>query len=91
MIIKLSTTKNKRYDAIYENGIIVHFGSKNGSTYIDHHDKIKRDNYLKRHSKLNENWDDPYSAGSLSLWLLWGDYTTLNENHKLFMKKFKDV
>ena len=32
MIIKLSTTKKKRYDAVYENGIIVHFGSKNGST-----------------------------------------------------------
>ena len=88
MIIKLSTTKNKRYDAIYENGIIVHFGSKNGSTYIDHHDKIKRDNYIKRHSKLYEYWDDPYSAGSLSRYLLWGDHTSLNDNHQAFMKRF---
>ena len=27
----------------------IHFGSDVGSTYIDHGDKIKRKNYLKRH------------------------------------------
>ena len=91
MIIKPSTKKDKRFMAVYKNGVIVHFGSKNGSTYIDHHDKIKRENYIKRHSKLNENWHDPYSAGSLSRFLLWGDYKTLNENHQSFMKQFKNV
>jgi len=90
MIIKSSIKKDKRYMAIFKNNVIVHFGLKNGSVYIDHHDKKKRDNYLKRHLK-NENWDDPYSAGALSRWLLWGDYTNLNENHQAFMKKFKDV
>ncbi len=90
MIIKPSTMKNKRLMAIFKNNVIVHFGLRNGSTYIDHQNKIKRDNYLKRHLK-NENWNDPYSAGALSRWLLWGDYTTLNENHKYFMQRFKDV
>ena len=90
MKIEPSTRKDKRFMAIFKNGQIVHFGSKHGSTYIDHHDKIKRDNYIKRHSK-NENWNDPYSAGALSRWILWGDYTTLNENHQAFMKRFKDV
>jgi len=90
MLIKPSTKKDKRYMAVFKNGVIVHFGSKNSSTYIDHHDKIKRENYLKRHSK-NENWNDPYSAGALSRYLLWGDYTSLNENHKAFMQRFKDV
>ena len=90
MKIEPSTRKDKRFMAIFKNGQIVHFGSKTGSTYIDHHDKIKRDNYIKRHSK-NENWNDPYSAGALSRWILWGDYTTLNENHQAFMKKIKNA
>ena len=78
MKIEPSTRKDKRFSAVF----------KNGSTYIDHHDKIKRDNYIKRHSKLYEYWDDPYSAGSLSRYLLWGDHTSLNDNHQAFMKRF---
>ena len=71
----------------FNNGKIVHFGLKTGSTYIDHKDKKKRENYLARH-KVRENWDDPYSAGALSRWLLWGDYTDLEKNRKAFMKKY---
>jgi hypothetical protein len=37
---------------------------------------------------VNENWNNPYSAGSLSRWLLWGDFTSLEKNHKAFMKKY---
>ena len=33
----------------------IHFGSKYSSTYLDHHDKIKRANYLKRHRALGED------------------------------------
>lgn len=88
MLIEASTKKTKRYVATFDNGKVVHFGQAGGKTYIDHKDKAKRDAYLARHKK-NENWDDPYSAGSLSRWLLWGDYTTLDKNHKEFMKKYK--
>ena len=28
--------------------LMIHFGSKNSLTYLDHHDKHKRSNYLKR-------------------------------------------
>ena len=48
-----SNRKNKRYMAIFSDGKKSHFGLDTGSTYIDHHDIIKRFNYLKRH-EVNE-------------------------------------
>jgi len=72
----------------FANGKTVHFGMAGGKTYIDEGDKAKREAYLKRH-RARENWDDPYSAGSLSRWLLWGDSTDLETNHRSFMRKFK--
>jgi hypothetical protein len=87
MLIEASDRKGKRFKATYANGKVVHFGAKGGKTYIDEGDKTKRENYLKRH-KVNENWNNPYSAGSLSRWLLWGDFTSLEKNHKAFMKKY---
>ena len=42
----------------------IHFGSKDGSTFLDHKDKTKRDNYIKRH-RVRENWNEVY-AGSLA-------------------------
>lgn len=88
MIIKPSNRKDKRYQATFNNGKTIHFGQKGGSVYIDHGDKIKRENYIKRHA-VNEDFSNPYSAGALSRWLLWGDYKTLDENHQAFMKKFR--
>ena len=86
MIIKPSTRKDKRYQAVFNNGKTIHFGLRCGNTYIDHGDKIKRENYIKRHA-VNEDWTK-VNAGSLSRFLLWGDYTTLDANHQAFMKKF---
>lgn len=68
------------------NGKKYHFGLKNGSTYIDHKDKLKRQNYIKRHI-VNENWDK-INAGSLSRYLLWGDSTILEKNVKDYVKRF---
>jgi len=72
--------------ATFNNGKTIHFGLKGGSTYIDNGDKIKRENYINRHKK-NEDWTK-VNAGSLSRFLLWGDYTTLEQNHNVYMKKF---
>ena len=87
MLIENSTRKGKRFMATYKNGKVVHFGSDVGSTYIDEGDNLKRENYIKRHS-VRENFDDPFSAGALSRWLLWGDTTSLDLNHKAFMKRY---
>ena len=66
--------------------LTIHFGSKYSSTYLDHHDKVKRSNYLKRH-KVNEDWNQ-INAGSLSAWLLWGPSTDLYENLFNYLDKF---
>jgi hypothetical protein len=73
--------------ATFANGKTVHFGSAGSSTYLDRGDKKKREAYLARH-RVNETWSDPYSAGSLSRFLLWGDSTSLEANHQAFMRKF---
>lgn len=90
MLVKRSTRKNKRYMAHFKNGLIIHFGLLNGSTYIDHHDKNKRNNYIKRH-EIREDFKDAYSPSALSRFLLWGDKKTLSDNIKLFLKKFGDI
>jgi hypothetical protein len=86
MIIKPSTRKDKRFMAIFDDKNKVHFGLKDGETYIDHHDKKKREDYIKRH-QVNEDWSNPYSAGALSRYLLWGKSTDLNTN----INKFKSM
>jgi hypothetical protein len=88
MQIKPSTRKDKRFMAIFKNGTITHFGAKNGSTYVDHKDKAKRTAYIARHSKNNENWKDPYSAGALSRFILWGDYTSIDGNIASYKRMF---
>tara|TARA_R110000868_G_scaffold186825_3_gene429306 strand:+ start:3441 stop:3713 length:273 start_codon:yes stop_codon:yes gene_type:complete len=90
MKIEKSTRKGKRFMATYANGKVVHFGQEGGQTYIDHGDKAKREAYLARHKK-RENWNDPYTPGSLSRWLLWGDSTSMEANHNAFMRKFGNL
>ena len=87
MQIKPSTRKDKRFMAIFKNGTITHFGAKNGSTYIDHKDKAKRTAYIARH-RVNENWQDGYSAGALSRFILWGDYTSIDGNIASYKRMF---
>lgn len=82
-----STRKDKRLMIMLdEPKMIIHFGSKNASTYIEHKDKQKRDNYIKRH-KVNENWDE-VNAGSLSRYILWGDSDDIIVNAKNYLRKF---
>ena len=67
--------------------LTIHFGSKNSSTFLDHQDKVKRSNYLKRH-KVNEDWNQ-VNAGSLSAYILWGDTSDLYKNLINYLDKFK--
>ena len=65
---------------------VIHFGSDVSKTFLDHGDKIKRENYIKRH-EVNEKWDQ-VNAGSLSRFLLWGSSTSLRENLEDYLIKF---
>ena len=89
-----STTKNKKYVALFDLGNNkikrVNFGSKTSSTYLDHNDPIKRENYIKRHTALGtEDFNNPLTAGSLSMFILWGPYTELEMNITNFKHMFK--
>ena len=91
-IIKLenSQLKTKRFRVYLDNNKHFDFGLKTGQTYIDHGDKVKRDNYRKRH--YNSSREQPYiinlvpSAALFSYYLLWGESTSINQNIKTLNK-----
>jgi len=97
--IEKSTNKDKRLKAEFclckkydeckgKNRKIVHFGLKDGKTFIDHKDEEKRKNYIARHSKSpGEDWSNPMTAGALSRFILW-EKPNLKEAIKAFKKKF---
>ena len=86
--LKKSNKPNKKLVITFsEPDLTIHFGSKNSSTFLDHYDKVKRSNYLKRH-KVNEDWNQG-NAGSLSAYILWGDTSDLYENLINYLDKFK--
>lgn len=85
--LKPSTRKDKRLMLIFSNpSLIIHFGLRDGLTYIDHKDKLKRDNYIKRHS-VNEDWS-MINPGSASRFILWGESTDLNTNLMKYLRRF---
>ena len=85
--LEKSNRKGKRYVMVLdEPKKTLHFGSDVGSTYIDHGDKTKRENYLKRHM-VNEDWDS-VNAGSLSKFLLWGKSKSLKRNLDEYLERF---
>ena len=85
---KRSTRDGKKYMMVLNDngrGKTIHFGSDVSKTYLDHNDKEKRENYLKRH-RVNEDWDS-INAGSASRFILW-NHTTLDKSLKSFLSRF---
>jgi len=82
--IESSPLRNKRFRVFMDNGKYYDFGLKNGDTYIDNHDMVKRLNYLKRHL-ANETEHTLIknlvpSPSLFSAYLLWGKYTSIEQN-----------
>ena len=65
----------------------VHFGYAGSQTFLDHRDEKKKDAYIARH-RVNENFNNPTTAGSLSRFILWNK-TTLSASIADFKKRFK--
>ena len=85
--LEKSNKQNKKLVIKFsEPTLTIHFGSKNSSTFLDHHDKLKRSNYLKRH-RVNEDWNQ-VNAGSLSAYILWGDSSDMYSNLINYLDKF---
>jgi hypothetical protein len=80
----------KKFTALFEidgKDHNVHFGSATSQTYSEGADEKKKDAYIKRHSALNEDWDNPITPGSLSKHILWSE-PDINDALKAYMKKF---
>ena len=89
--IQESTNPEKKLMAIFTkpNGKTktTHFGARGMSDYTQHKDPKRKKNYLARHGKMGEDWNNPTTAGALSRWILWGK-PSLRESFNDFKKKF---
>ncbi len=97
--MKLTIVKSnnplKKWDAVFDDGArpkTVSFGAvrENGIPYTDYTmgaDEDTRARYLKRHSST-ENWNDYMTAGSLSRWILWGNFRDIRRNINSFKNRF---
>ena len=89
--LKRSTRKDKKYMAIFYDDNrkkikTTHFGASGMSDFTIHKDEDRKQRYLDRH-KANENWNDFYTAGALSKWILWNK-TTISSSIADYMKRF---
>jgi hypothetical protein len=87
MIIEVidSWRKNKKLAVVFNNNRTIHIGDNRYSDYSQHGDKKRKENYIKRHA--HNGYTNPYSANTLSRYLLW-EYTDLQKAIKQFNKKF---
>lgn len=66
----------------------IHFGYKGMSDFTKHKDVERKKRYIARHSKNNQNWRNPMSAGALSRFILWNK-PTLSASITDFKRRFK--
>ena len=90
LTITPSTLKGKKWKAFFsddEHKKTIHFGSSEYQDFTQHNDLMRRKAYISRH-QTREDWTTPFSAGSLSRWILWGDSTSFDKNVSDFKKRF---
>lgn len=89
--IKPSTKADKKLMATFEkdNGRTktTHFGAAGYDDFIKSKNEVKKAAYIARH-KVNENFQDPTTAGALSRWVLWNK-TTLAASIADYKQRFK--
>lgn len=88
--IKKSTRNGKKMMAIFYDSDkkvkTIHFGADGYSDYTIHKDEERRQRYIDRH-KSSEDWDNPMTAGTLALYILWNK-PTLSASIADYKKKF---
>lgn len=65
---------DKKKYMIKIDGRSIKFGASGYSDYTIHKDKARKQRYIARH-QARENWQDPFTAGFYSRWLLWNKPT----------------
>lgn len=75
-LVKIINSPNslKKYRAVFSDGRHTDFGASGYEDFTTHKDENRKDRYIMRHKK-HENWNDAFSAGSLSKWILWSEPT----------------
>ncbi len=90
--LRRSHRPDKKWDAVFQypdgHTKTTPFGARGMSDYTKHKDVTRRARYLKRHSGMGENWNDPTTPGALSRWVLWNK-PTLRGSIKDFKSRFK--
>ena len=98
VVFSKGTAKGKKMKAVfYEKGKdgkmkrlkTIQFGATGYLDYTSGATKEQRNRYIRRHTNERENHNDPMTAGSLSIHILWGNSTTKSVNQKNFKKRFK--
>ena len=89
IIIKPSSNRLKKFDAIIDDKKKISFGQKGASDFTMHKNEDQKNRYINRHKK-NENWNDPLTAGFFSKNILWNK-TSLNESIKDTNRRFKNI
>ena len=85
---KNEEVKNKKVKTTHFGYAITDRGIKKyGSTYIDHKNDDLKEAYIARH-KVNEDFNDYMSAGSLSRYILW-EKKSLREAINNFKRRFR--
>jgi hypothetical protein len=73
--VRPSQNPAKKWDATFEyadgHTKTTSFGARGMSDFTKHKDVTRRQRYLTRHRGMNEDWNDPTTAGALSRWILW--------------------
>ena len=87
MELHKATDGTHKWVAEFADGKRIPFGAVGYKDYTQHHDKLRRANYLQRH-RHSETWTNPRTAGALSRWILWGDSTSLSTNLADFKRRF---
>jgi len=98
-VVDLQKSKKslKRYRVTMADGRTFDFGSRFGSTYVDHGDTKRRAQYWARHYNQTEKQlidNLIVSPSLLSAYLLWGKYTDIYSNigylNELWRRKYKN-
>ena len=85
-----SNKPDKKFMVITPDGRrVIHFGAKGMSDMTQHKNPTRRENYLKRHKGMLEDWTKKgiESRGFWSRWLLW-EKPTIEKSIKNIEKKF---
>jgi hypothetical protein len=86
VIIKRSTKKDKKFDAIVDGKKTVSFGAAGMSDFTKHKDPERKERYINRHKK-KEDWSNPKTSGFYAKNVLWNK-TSLQASVSDINKKF---